>query len=74
SPSLFTEPYIKKAFMIFVILFFISIEWLGRDSKYALEKFGLKWPKWIRWSFYILLVVMMYALMTEPQEFIYFQF
>jgi len=60
--------------LIFIIIFFIIIEWIGREQQYALEQFGLKWKKWIRWLFYYILVILIFAFSGNAQKFIYFQF
>ena len=57
-----------------LILLFIVIEWLGREQQYALAKFGLMWPRVIRWSFYYALIITMIVLTGKEQQFIYFQF
>jgi alginate O-acetyltransferase complex protein AlgI len=50
------------------------IEWLGREQKYALEAFALKWPKAIRLSFYYFLAFCVLYFSGSEQQFIYFQF
>ena len=61
--------------LLVLLVFFITIEWFGREGKYALEKIILKWPKILRWSFYsfIIFLIGMFA-PTEESPFIYFQF
>ena len=61
---------------LFFILFFFAIEWIGREQKYAIEFFGLKWPKAIRWAFYCSLCIATYyfSLSGSEKQFIYFQF
>ncbi len=59
---------------IFVLLFFICIEWHGRDNQYALEKLALKSTRFIRWMFYLLLIVLIFLSNGKEQAFIYFQF
>ncbi len=63
-----------KAF-IFPLLIFFLVEWLGREGKFALNYFLLKNHRFIRWSFYIILILFI-GLFTRPDEtqFIYFQF
>ncbi len=83
SRSLFHMPE-KAAFastqnnvgiMALLIIFFIGVEWLGREQKYAIATFGAKWPKLLRWSFYSFLVFLMCMYMsTSGSAFIYFQF
>jgi len=74
SSSLFTKPEGIHNELIWFIVAFISIEWIGRENKYAIEKLGLHWPQPLRISFYyaILLVTFMFAGLA--QNFIYFQF
>ena len=59
--------------LYWLVLFFIVIEWLGKSSKYAIEKID-KYPKIVRWFFYLGVIVLMFAYTGEEQEFIYFQF
>ena len=74
SSSLFTIPtYLPKRVFLFIFIL-MSIEWLGRNSNFALEKFGLNWPKPIRLGFYYVLLFMIFYFSGEDQQFIYFQF
>lgn len=63
---------------IVLLLIFISIliEWIGREQRYAIARFGFNWPKPLRWGFYIGLSIMIYyfAVSIDTQQFIYFQF
>ena len=70
SPKL---PELADLTLAFIIFFFI-IEWLGRENKYALERFGLKWYLPFRWLFYSFLIFCVIVLSGKEQEFIYFQF
>jgi D-alanyl-lipoteichoic acid acyltransferase DltB (MBOAT superfamily) len=83
SPSLLSTPYIIEAgtgrpilpkTILLLIGIFVFIEWLGRDGQYAIEKFVLKWPKYLRWTFYCLMVVGIFLYSGQKQDFIYFQF
>ena len=58
---------------LFLILFII-IEWIGREEQYAIAKFGLKWPKAIRWALYYAIVLCILSFAGAEQQFIYFQF
>ena len=82
SASLFKGPD-ERAFLgsnthpalaIILILFFLMIEWLGREQQYALAKFGLNWYKPVRWAVYYILVISIFLFMGKEQQFIYFQF
>jgi len=59
--------------LIFIALFLV-LEWRGRDTEYALEKFGIKWPPIIRWLFYYAIVIVILWHGGKEQQFIYFQF
>ena len=56
-------------------LFFLVVEWFGRHDRYGLDTFGLKWPTALRWSFYAMLIFLIFVFMpTSETPFIYFQF
>ncbi|WP_445454326.1 MBOAT family O-acyltransferase [Flavobacterium sp. 25HG05S-40] len=74
STSLFTKPTILPYIVFFFIVFFMTIEWLGREQEYALKKFGFHWPKFIRQGFYMMLIIAIFLFSTKEQQFIYFQF
>jgi alginate O-acetyltransferase complex protein AlgI len=74
KPSLFSIPTVLPYFIFVLLLFFIAIEWMGREQHYALAKLGLKWPKPVRWFFYYFIVLLILVFMGKEQEFIYFQF
>jgi alginate O-acetyltransferase complex protein AlgI len=78
SKSIFTIPSFEaeKAAVIvsFVLLIFIIIEWLGREHQYAIAHLGNKWPRTIRWSFYLGIVSLLFLFIGKEQLFIYFQF
>lgn len=80
--SLFTMPELpdfggrKRAHPIwYLLILFNVIEWIGRDSNFALEKIGLQWNRLVRWGFYaaIIFLIGMY-MQTHEMPFIYFQF
>lgn len=59
---------------IFFIIFMLFVEWIGRESNYALERIDkIKFVPF-RWVFYSLLIVCIIVLSGKEQEFIYFQF
>lgn len=74
SSSLFDKPSAISGTVILYVIFFMIIEWFGRENKYALEKIGLKWKAPFRWGFYYMLILAVLFLGGEQQEFIYFQF
>ena len=57
-----------------LIAVFLSVEWLGREQKYAIENLPLKNKKVVRWSFYYIIAVIILLYSGTKQEFIYFQF
>jgi len=61
--------------MLVMIIFFLIIEWRGRNWQYALQHFALAKPQALRWAFYCLLVFLILVLKpTVEAPFIYFQF
>jgi alginate O-acetyltransferase complex protein AlgI len=60
-----------------LIIFFIIIEWIGRENQYAIAGMGYKgkYSFITRWSFYFFMLAIIYFFSnTEQQQFIYFQF
>lgn len=78
SPSVITAPHLNNsrgAIMTFILLlFFITLEWLGRSNEYAIAKFAFKWPRLLRWLFYFIVIILILQFNGGEQEFIYFQF
>jgi alginate O-acetyltransferase complex protein AlgI len=66
--------YLNYTTTICAIIVFVLIEWLGREEKYAIEKMGLTWPRWIRHLFYYSLILSIFWFSGKDQQFIYFQF
>ncbi len=61
--------------LLCLLLFFIIIEWLGREEEHALAKLGDRWIRPLRWTFYGFLIFLFGMYMqTEKTPFIYFQF
>ena len=76
SSSFFTSPEAVPYVLVFTIIVFMTIEWLGREQQFAIAKIGLKWPELLRYSFYYILMmaIFYFAVNNENQEFIYFHF
>ncbi len=74
SSSLLTLPEIRPTYLLFLIAIFMTIEWLGREGQYALEKLALSWRKPFRYVFYYALIFAIFYFVREEQQFIYFQF
>jgi D-alanyl-lipoteichoic acid acyltransferase DltB (MBOAT superfamily) len=80
SISVFSKPEFAGIRRINPVLIFTAvlflIEWKGKNSSFALEKFGMKTGRIFRWSFYTLLILSIYFFgnFSSAIEFIYFQF
>jgi D-alanyl-lipoteichoic acid acyltransferase DltB (MBOAT superfamily) len=68
----FSIPTYRPRYLFFLILFFLIIEWCGRENKFSIEKIYL-YSK-VRFFFYILILFMIYTFWGGDQTFIYFQF
>ena len=76
--SLFQAPSFQlnenfTAYML-ALLFFMVVEWLGREDQFAIEKLGRQWKRPLRWAFYYSIILTIYYIKGVQQEFIYFQF
>lgn len=74
SMSTFTIPNVKLDSVLWFILPFMLIEWLGRERQYAISHMGLNWPAPLRWGFYYAIIVAVFYFAGSEQQFIYFQF
>ncbi|MGK7961255.1 MBOAT family O-acyltransferase [Crocosphaera sp.] len=61
-------------FFLILIVYFVLIEWLGRENQYAIEKLFLKQNRILRWIYYYSLIYMIIFFAGQEQDFIYFQF
>jgi len=79
SPSILTIPPFAQLVPLLITLgligFLLAIEWMGRESPFALSRLGLQWKRPVRWAFYsfILFLIGMF-MQTQETPFIYFQF
>ena len=78
SESFFSYPSFYDRTGGLITMCFISVfvlfDWAGKESKFALEKWGLT-NTIIRWTTYLIIgVTIYYNLKTYDQQFIYFQF
>jgi D-alanyl-lipoteichoic acid acyltransferase DltB (MBOAT superfamily) len=64
---------IKSIKVIGLIIVLIIVEWLGRTHKYALENIS-SFPKYLRWSVYLFILILLFVFQGSKQGFIYFQF
>lgn len=77
SSSLFVpiKPFDSLCYITLgLIVFFIIIEWLGREHKFGIETLLQARSRWLRWGFYGLLLLLMLLFGGQKQQFIYFQF
>ncbi|RMG60551.1 MAG: MBOAT family protein [Bacteroidetes bacterium] len=74
STSLFSVPAVLPKSLMVYIVFFMVIEWLGREGAYALQNIGGKLPVVARWSFYYAIFIFIFLSEVPPQQFVYFQF
>ncbi|HMB63997.1 MAG TPA: MBOAT family O-acyltransferase, partial [Eudoraea sp.] len=68
SSEIIAFPEVVNIEVISLVLFFMVIEWFGRPAQYALEKITM-FPRWLRWSFYFLLIILMFVFTGAQQEF-----
>jgi alginate O-acetyltransferase complex protein AlgI len=74
SSSLFTIPEIIPVTILLLLVFFIIIEWFGRNGQFGIAQLGVKWKERNRWVFYYAILVAIFWFGGEEQQFIYFQF
>ncbi|MGK0421416.1 MAG: D-alanyl-lipoteichoic acid acyltransferase DltB (MBOAT superfamily) [Polaribacter sp.] len=78
SFSLFSIPRhvfgVNGLLTLVVIVFFMMVEWIGREEQHALASLDIKWKSTYRYLFYyfILFLILFYG--GKDQQFIYFQF
>ena len=65
---------VRPWYFFMVLVTFISIEWFGKHGKYALENISNHLNKPLRFIFYYSIVIAIFWLGANEQEFIYFQF
>ena len=79
SRTLFSQSQFQRmdevTVIMWIVLIFLAIEWMGREQPYAIARVGITWPRPVRWVFYsfLIFVVGMFMQTTET-PFIYFQF
>ena len=74
TKSLLSLPEVRPTFLIILVLAFIIIEWMGREGNFALDNFRNHGNRFLRWSFLLLILVLLFIFGREEQQFIYFQF
>lgn len=74
SYSTFSVPYYPGIIVLIMLFFFIVIEWLGRENKYAIENISFLRKRSLRFAFYYLIILFIFLFAGSNQVFIYFQF
>lgn len=78
SSSLFSLPAFEgkrhALETLLLIMFFLIIEWNGREEQYATAQLGLKWRKPVRYAMYYSIFIALFWFGGKEQQFIYFQF
>ncbi len=78
SSSLFTVPEFegtKGAVVVMIlVVFFMMIEWIGRERQFAIQHLNQRWNKPLRFGFYYSIMICIFIFYGSKQEFIYFQF
>lgn len=78
SSSLFLVPQFEgltDAMSWFMVLvFFLLIEWNGREEEHAIAKLGNKLARPLKWGIYYGILLLLFYMRGAQQEFIYFQF
>ena len=59
---------------IVLIVLFLIIEWIGREMEYGISNFGIQRNTTLRWSYYLVIIFLIFWFQGDKQEFIYFQF
>ncbi|HXB44395.1 MAG TPA: MBOAT family O-acyltransferase, partial [Puia sp.] len=74
--SLFTTPDIMPWYILLFIVFFLTVEWSGRDYEFAIAYMGLKLNTQIRWGIYLVfsVLILYFNFYNTKTDFIYFQF
>ena len=72
--SVLDAPIEIQTYLYVFLVLFICIEWIGRRQQYAIETTLFKYPRFLRWSFYYLITMVIFLYGGETQTFIYFQF
>lgn len=74
SRSFFSVPVIRPSVVILMIVILVLIEWAGRRGRYAIEHISLRFGRPVRWTFYYVMLALIFIFSGAPQQFIYFQF
>lgn len=56
------------------IILMITVEWSQRKTEFGIQRFAISQPRFVRWSFYLVLCFLIGLSSGKEVEFIYFQF
>ena len=71
---LLASVYLKHKIILLLLLLFVLVEWFGREGQYGIAHLGIKWKRPFRYSFYYIIILVIFWFTGEEQQFIYFQF
>jgi D-alanyl-lipoteichoic acid acyltransferase DltB (MBOAT superfamily) len=63
-----------SVFYLFLIVFMFFIEWKGRAQDHALKNIFISKPLYMRYLFYLALILLICTISQKDNQFIYFQF
>ena len=72
--SILDAPQLYEGRIFVFLIFFVIVEWFGREGDFALDKFTTNWNKIPKYGFYYQLIALIFIFKGQEQEFIYFQF
>lgn len=65
-------PHYSTVFLSLIVLFFI-VEWVQRHKEHPLQIENIS-PRWVRWTIYYALLVLIFFFYISTSQFLYFQF
>lgn len=75
SLSILSLPEYRPSFIIVSLIgVFFVVEWIGRNSDYAIQNFLVKRNRVFRWALYYCIIVLIFFFAVISEKFIYFQF
>jgi D-alanyl-lipoteichoic acid acyltransferase DltB (MBOAT superfamily) len=74
SGTLYSKPEGFSYFLLIPVVFYFLVEWFQRKKQHGLEFSGNKKYIAARWSFYMLILLLLFLYQKTPQEFYYFRF
>lgn len=64
----------SSPYLLAILAFFVFMEWIGRESRFAIESLPDRWPISVRMIFYFILTLSIIFFAGKEEQFIYFQF